>query len=421
MIDIKLIRENPEIIRAAAAAKNREIDIEKILRLDAEYRKLLHEVELIRSEKRTVGVEIPKADAETKKKLLAAMQKIDKREEEMTPRISTLEQEIDVLLREIPNPAAPDVKVGKDESLNEVLRTIGTPPKFTFKPKNYLELAALHDLIDIERAAKVSGTRFGYLKNEVALLEFALLQLAMDVTTKAGFIPVVPPVLIRSKAMAAMGYLEHGGEDETYHFKEDDLYFVGTSEQSIGPMHMDEVFDEKDLPRRYVAFSTCFRREAGASGKDTKGILRVHQFDKVEMFSYTRPEDSDKEHELLLAIEEQLMQALELPYHVIKQCTGDLGDPAARKYDIEVWIPSENKYRETHSTSSCTDFQARRLNIKFRREGAKKLEFVHTLNGTAFAMNRPIIAILENNQQADGSILIPKVLQKYMGDRKKIG
>ncbi len=223
-------------------------------------------------------------------------------------------------------------------------------------------------------------------------------------------------------------HLEHGGEDETYHFKEDDLYFVGTSEQSVGPMHMDEVFAEKDLPRRYVAFSTCFRREAGTYGRDTKGILRVHQFDKVEMLTLVKPEDSDKEHEYLLGIEEKLMQALKIPYHVVKMCTGDLGDPAARKYDIEAWIPSENKYRETHSTSNCTDFQSRRLNIKFKREKTNlkseiinhKLEYVHILNGTVFSMNRPIIAILENYQQADGSIFIPDVLQPYMGGKKKI-
>jgi len=214
--------------------------------------------------------------------------------------------------------------------------------------------------------------------------------------------------------MGAMGYLEHGGEEETYHFAKDGLYLVGTSEQSIGPYYMDEVLNEKDLPLRYVGYSTCFRREAGSYGKDTKGILRVHQFDKVEMFSFTKPEDSDKEHDFLLSMEEKLVQGLEIPYRVVKMCTGDLGISAARRYDIECWMPSQNQYRETHSTSTCTDFQSRRLNIRFRNKDGK-LELTHTLNGTAFALGRIMIAILENYQQADGSIKIPEVLHKYIG------
>ncbi|MBU4350703.1 serine--tRNA ligase, partial [Patescibacteria group bacterium] len=292
----------------------------------------------------------------------------------------------------------------------------GKLPEFDFEPKSHFELGESLDIIDTKRAGKVSGSRFGYLKNGMAKLELAMINFAVDFLSEQGFIPVIPPVMISLDSMKGMGYLEHGGEENMYILDKDNLVLVGTSEQSIGPMHKDETFEEKDLPKRYIGISTCFRREAGSYGKDTKGILRVHQFNKVEMFSFTKPEDSDKEHEYLLSLEEKLMQALELPYQVVKMCSGDLGMPAARKYDIEVWLPSENRYRETHSTSTCTDFQARRLNIRFKRKDGKS-EFVHMLNGTAFS-ERPILAILENYQQKDGSVLIPKVLQKYTGFEK---
>jgi seryl-tRNA synthetase len=248
----------------------------------------------------------------------------------------------------------------------------------------------------------------------MAQLELALINYCFDMLIKEGFIPVFPPVLINRASMGAMGYLEHGGDAEIYNLAKDDLFLVGTSEQAIGPMHSGEIFSEHELPLRYVSFSTCFRREAGASGKDTKGILRVHQFDKIEMFCFTTPETSDKEHDFLLSLEERIVRGLGLPYQVIKMGSGDLGLPAARKYDIETWMPSQNKYRETHSTSTCTDFQARRLNIKYRDNQGKK-EYVHTLNGTAVAIGRMIIAIIENNQQKDGSIKVPDALIKYTG------
>ena len=283
-----------------------------------------------------------------------------------------------------------------------------------------MELAATLDLIDTERASKVSGTRFGYLKREAVMLEFALVRLALDTLTQEGFIPIVPPVLVKPEAMRAMGYVERGGE-EIYFIEKDSVYLVGTSEQSIGPMHRDEIFTDANLPRRYVAFSTCFRREAGSYGKDTKGILRVHQFDKIEMFSLTRPEDSQKEHEYLLSLEERLMQKLGLSYRVLNICSGDLGDPAAAKYDIEAWLPGEGAYRETHSTSNTTDYQARRLNIRYRQQitkDKKQLSYVHTLNGTAFAIGRTIIAILENFQEKDGSITVPDALQPYLSFKR---
>ncbi|MBI5465935.1 MAG: serine--tRNA ligase [Candidatus Kerfeldbacteria bacterium] len=408
MLDIKFIRENPKEVQKGAAAKGVKADVKAILKLDEERRALQTEVDELRRRQKGLGA----GDRETARELKTQVKtKEDK--------LSATAAKLEALLVELPNVPRPDVKVGKDESDNEVLRQVGKTPKFAFQPRDYMELAQRHDLIDMERAGKVSGSRFGYLKNEAALLEFALVRYGLDEVLPRDFMPVIPPVLIGERAMRAMGYLEHGGEEETYHLKEDKLYLVATAEQSVGPMHMDETFDLKTLPRRYVAWSSCFRREAGSYGKDTKGILRVHQFNKLEMVIYTTPEESDGEHELLLQIEEKLMQGLGLPYQVVKMCSADLGVPAARKYDIETWIPSENKYRETHSCSTTTDFQSRRLNIRYKKEDGK-LEFVHMLNGTVFS-NRPIIAILENYQQADGTIAIPEVLRPYMGGRELIG
>lgn len=406
MLDIKYIRENPKEVQKAAKSKGVDIDVEKLLKLDTERVSLIEKRDNLRSQRKSEG-----------KPTAAEIAKIKKSKEELKKieeKLNNLEAEWQKLMLSIPNPARDDVKVGPDESCNEILRKEGKPPKFSFIPKDHIELAAPYQGIDIERAVKVSGTRFNYLKGKVAQLELALINYAFDVITKEGFEAVFPPVIISADSMEAMGYLEHGGTDEIYFLEKDNMYLVGTSEQSVGPMHAGEVFGEHELPKRYVAFSTCFRREAGSYGKDTKGILRVHQFDKIEMFSFTVPEMSDKEHDFLLSLEERVVAGLKLPYQVVKMCTGDLGAPAARKYDIETWMPSQTKYRETHSTSTCTDFQSRRLNIKYRKPDGSK-EFVHTLNGTAIAIGRMIIAILENNQQKDGSVKVPEVLQKYTG------
>lgn len=408
MLDIKFIREHPEEVKKGAKAKGVEVDVDVILKLDAERRVLQNEVDTLRQ-----GRHAKTEDREGAKKQKEALKEKESKLKELTDKL-------DKLILELPNLPRPDVKVGKAEADNEVIKTVGESTKFNFKPKDYLELAKIYDLIDMGRAAKVSGSRFGYLKNEAVLLEFALIQYGLNLCLKNNFIPVVPPVLIGEKAMQGMGYLEHGGEEETYHFKDEKIYLVGTSEQSVGPMHMDEILAEKDLPKRYVAFSNCFRREAGSYGKDTKGILRVHQFDKLEMVVLTTPEKSDAEHEFLLGLEEQLMRGLILPYQVVKMCSADLGDPAARKYDIETWIPSENKYRETHSCSTTTDFQSRRLNTRFKSSDGQP-QFVHMLNGTVFAIGRTLIAILENYQQEDGTIEVPKVLQPYMNGIKVIG
>jgi len=409
MLDIKDIRDNPDKIKKGCQDKQVKCDIDRLLEVDNERRKLLQETEGLKSEQNKMGKDDQEKAREIKGKI-----------KELEPELKKIEQEFDVLMKQVPNPPLEGVPVGQDESANKVLRTEGDKTKFSFNPKDYLDLAEELDIIDVKRAAKASGTRFGYIKGGAALLEFALIQLASNILSKEDFIPVIPPVMLSGKAMAAMGYLDKKADaEEMYHLEKDDLYLVGTSEQSLGAMHMDETFNEKDLPKRYFGFSTCFRREAGAYGKDTRGILRVHQFDKMEMFSFCKPEDSPEEHKMLLSLQEKMMKKLELPYQVVHLSTGDICAPSASTYDIETWMPGQNQYRETHSTSNCTDFQARRLNTRYKdKDGVK---FVHTLNGTAFAIGRMLIAIIENYQQKDGSIKVPKALRDYMGGVKKIG
>ena len=411
MLDIQFIRDNPEKVKKGVKAKKLDPKlVDRVLRIDEKRRSFLQEIEKVRAERNKLAKKKPSSNRTSLGKEIKNILK------KLEFEYRKIEKEYKETLYQIPNLPADDVPVGKDETENKVLRKWGNRKKFSFKAKNHLELGEALNMIDVKRAAKVSGTRFGYLKGDAVLLEFALVQFALEALAKEGFKPIIPPSLIKKESMSGMGYLEHGGEEDMYVLEKDGLVLVGTSEQSVGPMHMNEVLSSKDLPMRYIAFSPCFRREAGSYGKDTRGILRVHQFDKVEMFSYTRPEESDKEHEYLLELEEKLYKALEIPYQVVKMCTGDLGHPVARKYDLEAWMPGQGKCREVTSTSSTTDFQARRLNIKYQDKG--KTEYVHTLNGTAFAIGRTIIAILENYQQKDGSIVIPKVLQKYMGREK---
>jgi len=406
MLDIQFIRDNPDKVKQSTENKNYDPKIvDEVLALDKKRRELLQKIEALRAERN----QLTRMD-------LVKDKKIKNKLKEFEPALKEIEKKLKELMYQLPNPAAKDVKAGKNEAENEVVRKWGKIRKFEFAVKDHAELGEKLGMIDIGRAAKVSGSRFAYLKGDGVRLEMALVNLALETLTKKGFIPVVPPVLIKTEMMQAMGYLEHGGDEQMYIFDKDNQVLVGTSEQAIGPLHSGEVFKAEDLPRRYMGWSTCFRREAGTYGKDTRGILRVHQFDKVEMFSFTKPEDSDKEHEFLLKTEEELLQALEIPYQVVKMCSGDLGAPAARKYDLEAWLPGQNQYRELTSTSSCTDFQARRLNIKFKDKD--KRQYVHTLNGTGFAIGRTLIAIMENYQTKDGHIEIPKVLQKYIGKKQ---
>jgi seryl-tRNA synthetase len=410
MLDINFIRENSQKVKEACEKKNVKIDIDRILALDKGKREMLTELELLKAEQNKIS-----RGGKDNMVLIAQAKEIKNKVKSMEPELEKIDAELKNFLLVLPNIPFDDVPLGKDDSGNIVLRKVGKPVNFMFHaPKDYMELGTNLDLIDTERAGKVAGARFGYIKRQLPILEFALVKLVMDTVTKEGFIPVIPPVLLKDQMARGTGYFEATDEKEAYYLPEDKMYLVGTSEQSLVSMHSDEILSEKDLPLRYVAFSTCFRREAGSYGKDTRGILRVHQFDKLEMVIFSKPEESKNEHKLLLSIEEKLMKALGLPYQVINICTGDLGRPAASKYDIEAWLPSEKKYRETHSTSNCTDFQARRLNIRYR-DKAGKVSFVHTLNGTAFAIGRILIMIMENYQQKDGSIKVPKVLQKYCG------
>ena len=427
MLDIKFIREHPNEVREGCRKKGVDFHLDRLLEVDEKRRAILKEVEGLRAQQKKTSTEVfqRRREGEMLDEILGLeAQQTKARLRDSEKELRLIEDEFYPLMRMIPNLPLPEVPEGRDETENVVVREVGQRQTFDFPPRDYMKVAEDLDIIDTKRAAKVSGSRFGYLKGASVLLEFALVRLAIDTLTKEGFIPVIPPVMLNYKAMDGMGYLTRGG-NEVYQVEKDDLYLVGTSEQSLGAMHMDEILDQRDLPRRYVGFSTCFRREAGSYGKDTKGILRVHQFDKVEMFSFCEPEKSGAEHDFFLEMEEKLVRMLGIPYQVVQMCSGDLGDPAADKRDIECWMPGMGEYRETHSCSNCTDYQARRLNVRYRARdqgsGGTKLRFVHTLNGTAYAIGRMIIAIIENFQQADGTIFIPDALKGFMAGIERIG
>jgi len=415
MLDIKFIRQNPEKVKEGARKKNIDVDTDKILDLDRQKRESLQALEDMRAKKNEASKKISmEKDAAERNSMIMQMKELDSNNDKLEEKMNAVDSELQDLLMKIPNLPLDSVPVGKDDSENVVLEQVGKKTEFDFIPKSYVDLGEALDIIDTKRAAKTSGSRFGFIKGKLALMEFAIIHFVLEKLTKNGFIPVVPPVMLKPEIAKGMGFLEQGNDEDAYYLPKDDLFLAGTAEQPLGGMHAGEVFEEKDLPRRYVGFSTCFRREAGSYGKDTKGILRVHQFDKLEMFSYSKPEDSVKEHKFLLSMEKEMMKELGVPFQVLHIASGDLGAPAAEKYDIEAWIPLENRYRETHSTSNCTDFQSRRLNIRYRdKEG--NFNFVHTLNGTAFAVGRILIAIIENYQKKDGTIGVPKALQKYLG------
>ena len=413
MIDIKLLRENPKKIEEAAKSKRITIDVQSILDLDKKRSELQRTVQKLQEERNALAKSFTGKPTEEQ---IAKGKELRTQSEQHGSDLEKLEQELHAKLAQIPNLPKSDVKVGKDESENDVIKKFKEPTKFTFTPKDHLELGEALDIIDVKTAAKVSGPRFNYLKNEGVLLEFALVQFALETLMKEGFTPVVPPVLIKESTMRGLGYTENGGEEDMFHMRNDDMFLVGTAEHSLVPMLMDETIKKEQLPLKLVGFSTAFRREAGSYGKDTKGILRVHQFDKIEMVLFVEDGKDDEMHEYLLGLEERLFQALDIPYQVVKMCTGDLGFPTARKYDIEAWMPGQNKYREVTSASTIADFQSRRLHIKYTHGDEKK--YVNILNGTAYAIGRTIIAILENYQQEDGSVLIPEVLRKYVGKEK---
>ncbi len=405
-------------MRASQRARGEDVDVvDKLLSADERRRSSGVRFDELRSEQKQLGKQIPKAEGDEKAELLKRAGELSAAVKEADAAQNEAEAETEELLRQLGNLVHPEVPVGGEEDFT-VRETVGEIRDFAaegFEPKDHLELGQLLGAIDTERGAKVSGSRFYYLTGVGALLELALVNAAIAQATAAGFTPMLTPALVKPQAMEGTGFLGQAAQD-VYHLEKDDFYLVGTSEVPLAAYHMDEIIEADRLPLRYAAFSPCFRREAGSYGKDTRGIFRVHQFDKVEMFSYVAPEESEAEHLRLLEWEKQWLTSLELPYQVIDVATGDLGSSAARKYDCEAWIPTQGKYRELTSTSDCTEFQSRRLSVRMR-EG-KKVRPLATLNGTLCAVPRTIVALLENHQQADGSVRVPEILRPYLGGRE---
>jgi len=412
MLDVKMVRSQPDEVRRSLRRRGASTSsLDEFLTVEEERRRLVTGVEAMRAERKTASDAIGarKKAGEDAGAEMAATRELGDRIKQREGELDAVEARLKTLLLDIPNIALDDVPDGGEEDF-VVLREIGERPSFDFEIKDHLDLGVALDIIDMERAARASGSRFAYLKGDLVLLQFALVRFALDVIMAKGFRPVLPPVLVREEAMYGTGFFP--ADEQQIYRTTDGECLVGTSEVPLAALHMEEFLEAEKLPLRYTAYSSCFRREAGAAGRDTRGILRVHQFDKVEMFSFCLPEQSDFEHELILSAEEEILQLLELPYRVVNIAAGDLGAPAAKKYDCEAWLPGQQQYREVTSASNCTDYQARRLNCRYRTD--KGPRFVHTLNGTGVS-GRPLIAILENYQQADGTIVVPKVLRPFMG------
>ena len=435
MLDIKFIRENKEIVQEGAKRKRVDIDIEKLIALDDERLKILKEVEDIRSEVNRVSNDIGRnQDQALKIQLIEEMQVVKEDLKQKEEKLKHAIEEWQKVMLQIPNVTSPDVPEGPDESGNIVIRTWGEKPVFNFKPKEHYEIGESLKIIDNQTAAEVSGARFTYIKGDLVLLQFALINFLFDSLTNKEilekiikdkninvnpkpFIPVIPPFMVKPSTYLKMARLEP--KEDKYHIEVDDMYLIGSAEHTLGPMHMNQTLNEVDMPVRYIGYSPAFRREAGSYGKDTKGILRMHQFEKMEMETFCLPENSIQEQEFLVAIQEYFLQKLNLPYEVMMICTGDMGKPDYRQIDINTWMPGQNTYRETHTADLMTSFQSRRLNTKVKRADGKT-ELVHMNDATICAMGRTMIAILENYQQADGGIKIPEVLRKYMGGREFI-
>ena len=436
MLDINYIRENPDKVKEGALAKKADVDIDKLLYADEQRRKLIGQIQEFRAAQNVAGERIAKeTDKDAKTKAVEEMRELKEKMKTLEAELADAETTLHALLSLVPNMPSEDTPVGPDESGNVVVRKVGEPTKFDFEPKDHVALGEALGLIDNETGSEVAGARFTYIKGDLALLQNALHQLAFSILTnedllkvvikEAGldvpttpFVPVIPPLMIKPEVFQRMARLEP--REERYHIPSDDLFLIGSAEHTLGPIHMDETFAEKDLPRRYVAYTPAFRREAGSYGKDTKGILRLHQFDKIEMESFALPEQSRAEQDLFVAIQEHILKILGVPYQVMQICTGDMGGPDARQIDLESWMPGQGKYRETHTADLMTDYQARRLNTRVRRDDGT-MQFVHMNDATCIAMGRLLIAIMENFQEADGTIRIPKVLQPWMGNRTHIG
>jgi seryl-tRNA synthetase len=409
VLDLKLIRQEPERVQAALARRGAEAveGLRRVVALDEERRALIPSLEELRASRNAAAEAIAQAkrSGEDAEAAIARQRELAGAEKRMAAELAEVEQRLRGALAPLPNLPDPTAAPGPQD---ELVRRVGEPPKLGFKARDHLELAG--SMIDMEHAARTSGARFAYLKGDLVMVELALVRFALEKLRSHGFEPVVPPVLVRERALYGTGFLPDT-EQQIYRLPEDELYLVGTSEVALASLHEEEIVPVERLPLRYAGFSPCFRREAGAAGKDTRGIFRVHQFDKVEMFSFVSPEDSAEEHERILAIEEEILGELALPYRVVNIAVADLGSSAAKKYDCEVWLPSQERYRELTSCSNTTDYQARRLNIRLRRD--KKTQTLHTLNGTAIAVGRTIIALLENGQREDGTVALPDILAAH--------
>jgi seryl-tRNA synthetase len=412
MIDIKFLRENPDVVRASQKGRGEDVTIvDQVLVSDEARRLAINEFEALRAEQNTLSKAVAAAQGDEKKALLENSKALANKVKDADSKRAEIEDATKKLVMQLSNILDPAAPIGKEEDF-VVIEHVGTPRTFDFEAKDHVELGKLLGAIDTERGAKVAGSRSYYLTGSGAMLEFALVNYAIASALKAGFTPVIPPVLVNPPAMEGTGFLGQAAEN-VYHLEKDDVYLVGTSEVPLAAFHMDEVLPVEKLPLRYAGYSSCFRREAGTYGKDTRGIIRVHQFDKVEMFSFCHPDQAQEEHKRLLQWEKDFLNAMEIPYRVIDVASGDLGSSANRKFDIEAWIPTQKAYREVTSTSNCTEFQARRLNIRFKDADGTKA--VATLNGTLVAIPRMIVAILENHQNADGTVNIPKALQPFLG------
>jgi seryl-tRNA synthetase len=412
VLDIRAIREDPEPFRAGLARRNMAGAVDELLGADERRRSLTARVEELRAEQNRASKQIGRAQGDEKTQLIASVAAVSKEVEALEPQLAEAEAELNALLARVPNVPHESAPDGFTEDDAVEVRRHGEPTSFEFEPKDHAALGELLGVLDTERGARTSGSRFVYLVGDIVQVQFALVRHALDVLGEKGFMPVIPPVLVREEAMYGTGFLPTD-EVNIYVTQQDDLYLVGTSEVSLAAFHLGEIVEEASLPIRYAGYSTCFRREAGSYGKDLGGMFRVHQFDKVEMFSFTTPEASWDEHEFMVSIEEQIVGNLELPYRIVNIAAGDLGGAAAKKYDLEVWLPGQQRYRELTSCSNCTDYQARRMQTRVRRsEGG--IDVLHTLNGTATAIGRTLIAIMENGQQTDGSVALPKVLHQYL-------
>jgi seryl-tRNA synthetase len=412
VLDVRAIREDPEPFRRGLARRGLGEVVDEILALDARRRSLTARVEELRAERNRASKAVGRAQGEEREALIARAAECSAELERLEPELEQVERDLTELLARTPNVPHESAPDGFTEEDAVEVRRRGEPPSFDFEPRDHAALGELLGVLDVERGARTSGSRFVYLLGDLVFVQWALVRHALDILVRHGFTPVIPPVLVREEAMFGTGFLPTD-EANLYVTTEDRLYLVGTSEVPLAAYRMGEIVDEAELPQRYAGYSTCFRREAGSYGKDLGGMFRVHQFDKVEMFSFTRPEDSFDEHELLVSIEEEIIGNLELPYRVVNIAAGDLGGSAAKKYDIEVWLPGQGRYRELTSCSNCTDYQARRLQTRVRRADGS-IEVLHTLNGTATAIGRTLIAILENHQRADGSVALPAALRPYL-------